>query len=284
MVAAELVSKHPEHGHLMRDVAMGAVEAQLCRVLRKAKGPGGGTYLIPCGKPSDEVVQHAVESLGSAVQEYGIVQVLQTLAVAKQLPKWSAPSAGARDKAFRFWDFCMNAAIGCAERTHGGAMELKGLHAAIMMVSVAMPRVFPGVMDALVGQSLLHKDASNAAVRQCAAVAEKLKLWRGSKYSYNESLEAPLQCKSILLDMVPVSFCCCNTDCTSLQGISELGLVFKAEGSSTSSSGRQKGCRPIGGGVCSGCGVSCYCSRKCQRQHWAAGHKETCGALASLQY
>jgi hypothetical protein len=276
----------------MRKASTRAVQAQLGTILREATGPGGIEYLVPCGDPSEEVVHHAVESLGSAVQEYGLEQLLQTLAYAKQLPDWTAPSAGAMEKAFRFWDFCMNAAMGSAQQAAGGVMELRGLHGPMMMVKVAIPRVFPGVMDVLAGKSLLQEDASSSALCQRAAIADKLTLWQGSKCSYDESLEAPLHCKSIFMDTVPISFCCCNPDCTSLQGVSELGLVFKAEGSSTSSSSSsssshsssQEGCRPRGGGVCSGCGVSCYCSRMCQRQHWAAGHKEMCGDLAAKLY
>jgi hypothetical protein len=30
---------------------------------------------------------------------------------------------------------------------------------------------------------------------------------------------------------------------------------------------------------CSGCGDACYCSRQCQQQHWAQGHKHECKKL-----
>jgi hypothetical protein len=49
--------------------------------------------------------------LGSVVEEYGIGQVLQTLALAKQLPGWSAPSACDMRKALEIWGFSMNAAV-----------------------------------------------------------------------------------------------------------------------------------------------------------------------------
>jgi hypothetical protein len=290
MVAMELVSEQPKHGHLMRKASTGALAAQLGGTLREETGPDGCKYLLLCGRQSEEVVQHAVESLGSAVQEYGIVQVLQTLGLAKQLPGWSEPSAGARQKAFRFWDYFMKEAIGGAQQAEADILQLEGfdgtiLGGALTLVVVAISKVLPDVVGVVTGMSqpLRDIDASSSAVRrQHAAVANKLKHWqKGTETSGFEILGIALSCKNICMDMMPVSFCCCNPACTSLQGVSELGLVFKAEGASTSSS-RQEGCRPIGGGVCSGCGLACYCSRKCQRQHWAAGHKEVCGSFSSL--
>jgi hypothetical protein len=291
LVVMELVSKQLKHGHLVTKASKGALAAQSHSRFWETTGPDGRKHLVPCGLQSEEVVQHAAESVGSAVQEYGIVKVLQTLALARELPEWSAPSAGAREKALKFWDYCMYVAVGGAQQAEADILQLEGfegirLGGAMTMVAVALPRILPGVMDVVMGRSLHVKELSSPAVRQHPAVADKLKYWKGRACSSVDAFEAALQCSSVFMDTVPVSFCCCNPDCTSLQGVSELGLVFKAEGSctSSSSSSRQKGCRPIGGGVCSGCGVSCYCSRKCQRQHWAAGHKEVCGSFASLGY
>jgi hypothetical protein len=277
-MCAELVSKQPRHYGLMRKASRRALAFQLALRYQQFTYPGGSKYLVACGAQSAEVVQHAVESLGSAVQEHGIVQVLQTLAVARQLPGWSAPSAGAKEEAIWFWDCCLNATIVGHRHAAGNILHLKGSVGAMRMAcAMAIERVLPGVMNQLESGAL-----SSSAVHQHAAVAEKLTPWQGRQCSDLETYEAALQCKSILMATLQVSFCCCNPDCTSLQGVSELGLVFKAEGSctsSSSSSNSQKGCRPIGGGVCSGCSVSCYCSRKCQRQHWAAGHKNVCREL-----
>jgi hypothetical protein len=211
------------------------------------------------------------------VQEYGIVQVLQTLALAKQLPGWSAPSTGARDKAFDFWDVCMNAVIGGEQYSTGDMnMHLKGSESAMTVLMMACIKILPGVVHLPVEQSSSSDRFAAGFAGQHAFVANLKGCIK---------LEAALTlCRNILRDTVlQVSFCCCNPDCTSLQGVSELGLVFKVEGSSTSSSSSnsQKGCRSIGGGVCSGCGMSCYCSRKCQQQHWAAGHKDVCKDMAT---
>jgi hypothetical protein len=287
LMFGELVSKQLKHGCLMRKATV-PLAAQLGVTLREETGPDGCKHMVPWGPQSEKAVQHAVESLGSAVQEYGIVQVLEILELARELPEWSAPPTGGRRAAFHFWSYCLNVAVGGSKQADWASseapediMQLKGSDGIVMMACLTMPRVLPGVVTLFEGRFLLDR---NADERQHAAIADKLKPWQGKKSSYVELLEAALKCKGVMMDMVPVSFCCCNPDCTSLQGVSELGLVFKAEGSSPTSSSRQKGCRPIGGGVCSGCGVSCYCSRKCQRQHWAAGHKEVCGDLASLGY
>ena len=64
----------------------------------------------------------------------------------------------------------------------------------------------------------------------------------------------------MVLSMVPVGFCCSNPDCRELGGLSELGLVQGPEGAR---------------GVCGGCGLACYCSRKCQEKVWGA-HRQVC--------
>jgi hypothetical protein len=205
-VCAELVSKQLRHGGHMRKASKGALAAQLKSVLRKTSGPDGRMHLIFCGLQSAEVVQHAVESVGSAVQEYGIVQVLQTLELAKQLPSWCKPSAGVREVASWFWDFCLNATVVGQREAGGNMMQLKGLRGAMMMMTMSntMGRVLPGVVE------------------QLPAVADKLNSFQGMHGCFVESMEVALQCQSTLMDMVPVSFCCCNPDCTSLQGGGEL--------------------------------------------------------------
>jgi hypothetical protein len=269
-ICAELVSKQPKHGSFMRETITEALTAPLRPVYRLYTGPDGRTYLLsPSNHWPEDVVRYAVESLGSAVQEYGIVEVLQTLALAKQLPEWSEPAATPREKGFEFWDLCMNAVIGGEQYSTGDlSMYLKGSESAMAVLMMACIKILPGVVH-------LPVEQTSSSDRWAAGFAGQHAFVANLKGCIK--LDAALTlCRNILRDTVlQVSFCCCNPDCTSLQGFSELGLVFKAEGSSTSSNS-QKGCRPIGGGVCSGCGVSCYCSRKCQRQHWAAGHRKAC--------
>ena len=57
---------------------------------------------------------------------------------------------------------------------------------------------------------------------------------------------------------LPLSSCCSNHGCVNLAGLSEAALV--------------KGCS------CSACGAAAYCSRECQRAHWA-WHKPVCKLL-----
>ena len=64
----------------------------------------------------------------------------------------------------------------------------------------------------------------------------------------------------MVLSMVPVGFCCNNPDCRELGGLSELGLVQGPGGAR---------------GVCGGCGLACYCSRKCQEKVWGT-HRQVC--------
>ena len=58
--------------------------------------------------------------------------------------------------------------------------------------------------------------------------------------------------------------CCNNPRCTNMSGMGEMGLVMGSKGAT---------------GVCSGCNMVCYCSRKCQRAAWDA-HRGWCCAYA----
>jgi hypothetical protein len=62
---------------------------------------------------------------------------------------------------------------------------------------------------------------------------------------------------------LPVGWACNNAACTNLAKLSELQLVR----------GKAK--------VCGGCKLVRMCSAECQRQHWKAGHKKVCKALAA---
>ena len=86
------------------------------------------------------------------------------------------------------------------------------------------------------------------------------------------------------LHRVPAGFCCYNTACSNLQGLSELGLMpavarrFNCSGSS-SSSGPGRSSSKKGGGVCGGCKRVWYCSRACQKQNLVK-HKNMCSEFA----
>ena len=64
-----------------------------------------------------------------------------------------------------------------------------------------------------------------------------------------------------------VGFCCNNIICCNNMSdkVSELGVSLGGRGGV--------------GGVCQGCKEACYCSRECQLQLWAAGHKDVCQRL-----
>jgi hypothetical protein len=62
---------------------------------------------------------------------------------------------------------------------------------------------------------------------------------------------------------LPVGWACNNAACTNLGTLSDLQLVR----------GKAK--------VCAGCKQVRLCSAECQRQHWKAGHKKICKALAA---
>jgi hypothetical protein len=62
---------------------------------------------------------------------------------------------------------------------------------------------------------------------------------------------------------LPIGWACNNAACTNLATLSELQLV----------TGKAK--------VCGGCKHVRMCSAECQRQHWKAGHKIICKALAA---
>ena len=61
-------------------------------------------------------------------------------------------------------------------------------------------------------------------------------------------------------------FCCNNLLCGNWQGLGEAELLLQAIGK--------------GGGVCSRCGVACYCSAQCQREAWN-NHRPFCSRKGS---
>jgi hypothetical protein len=258
---AELVSKQPMHNGLIHRASIGALAAKISDIHSELTDHGGCKYLVPCGAEwPEETVQHVVGSLASAVQEQGVVQVLQALVVARQLPGWSAPCFSDRQVAFWFCDHIMKLAVGGDNRGTNDKMQLRGSDSAMTMM-MAVPKTLQSVIHVVTNPPVLDGGAPTLDF---------------------EDLEAIWQERSSFLDTCLVSFCCCNSECTSLEGVSELGLVLRSERSSSISSSSRKGPRAVGAGVCSGCSVSCYCSRACQRQHWAAGHKGVCAVFAGV--
>ena len=84
---------------------------------------------------------------------------------------------------------------------------------------------------------------------------------------FGKGLQA-LQSAFAFVSSNPVSFCCNNVSCCNMgDQVSELGVSLGGRGGV--------------GGVCQGCKEACYCSRDCQLQHWAAGHKDVCSLFAA---
>jgi hypothetical protein len=260
MVAGELVSQQPRNGRLFHK-AMIALAAQLSGVHGETTaGRSTRIRVIDSYCHSEEMMLHALGSVSSAVQEYGIVQVLETVASAKQMFEWGAPSAHDRRDAFDIWVNCINAAVGGDNRVVTHILQLKETCGMKELMMMTIRKLLPGGMQLLTAQPTLVRGTLSMGF-----------------------VEVALQSKTLLTDTGLISFCCCNPDCTSLQGVSELGLVLRAERYSSSSQSSRSGLprhKVRSKGVCAGCLTSCYCSRECQRQHWDAGHKETCGALA----
>jgi hypothetical protein len=105
------------------------------------------------------------------------------------------------------------------------------------------------------------------AERRPAAAVHNTQVAAGSallQHMWGDSLPGQLSAfGAAVAAALPVGWACNNAACTNLAKLSELQLVR----------GKAK--------VCGGCKLVRMCSAECQRQHWKAGHKKVCKALAA---